>query len=153
MTPQQTSEMVLTKTITVPLSVEDAFRLYTEEIATWWPVSTHSVEKEDAETVVFEPGEGGRIYERTKSGDEHVWGIVLTWDPPNRIVQSWYPSRGEDTAQEVEIRFEPDGSGTRVELVHTGWETLGDRAAEVYRNYDTGWDYVLGKYGDAAVGA
>jgi uncharacterized protein YndB with AHSA1/START domain len=146
MGPQQTSEMVLTKSITVALAVEDAFRLYTEGIATWWPISTHSVEREDAETVIFEPGEGGRIYERTKSGGEHLWGTVLTWDPPNRIVHSWYPGRGEDTAQELEIRFQPQGSGTRVELVHTGWESLGEQAAEVFGNYDTGWDLVLGEY-------
>jgi uncharacterized protein YndB with AHSA1/START domain len=147
---QRMSEMVLTKTVTVPLAVEDAFRLYTEGIATWWPVSTHSVEKEEAETVTFEPGEGGRIYEQTKSGDEHLWGTVLTWDPPSRIVHSWYPSRGEDTAQEVEITFERAGSGTRLELVHTGWETLGDQAVEVYGNYETGWDYVLGRYVERA---
>lgn len=146
MGPQQTSEMVLTKSITVALAVEDAFRLYTEGIATWWPISTHSVEREDAETVIFEPGEGGRIYERTKSGGEHLWGTVLTWDPPNRIVHSWYPGRGEDTAQELEIRFQPQGSGTRVELVHTDWESLGEQAAEVFGNYDTGWDLVLGEY-------
>jgi len=143
---QQTSEMILTKAVTVELPVEEAFRLYTEGLATWWPYSTHSVEEENLETVVFENGEGGRIYERAKSGEEHVWGTVLAWDPPNRIVHSWHPGRGEDSAQEVEITFEPVGSGTRVELVHTGWEKIGDRAAQMFSNYDTGWDFVLGNY-------
>ena len=147
---QQTGEMVLTKTITVGLPVEDAFRLYTEGIARWWPYATHSVEKENVETVVFEAREGGRIYERAKSGDEHVWGTVLTWEPPSKIVHSWHPSRSEDTAQRVEIRFGADGSGTRVELVHTGWEELGDRAAEMLGSYDSGWDYVLGRYVERA---
>lgn len=149
---QQTSEMVLTKTVTVSVPVEEAFRLYTEGIASWWPYATHSVEKENVETVVFEDGEGGRIYERAKGGEEHVWGTVLAWDPPSRILHSWHPGRGEDSAQEVEITFEPVGLGTRVELVHTGWEKMGDRAAEMFSNYDTGWDYVLGEYvarGDA----
>src|SRR5215210_1744962 len=143
---QQTSEMILTKAVTVELPVEEAFRLYTEGLATWWPYSTHSVEEENLETVVFENGEGGRIYERAKSGEEHVWGTVLAWDPPSRIAHSWHPGRGEDSAQEVEITFEPVDSGTRVELVHTGWEKIGDGAAQMFSNYDTGWDFVLGKY-------
>jgi uncharacterized protein YndB with AHSA1/START domain len=147
---QQTSDMVLTKRITVDLPVEEAFELYTEGIANWWPYSTHSVEEEDVVTVVFEAREGGSIYERAKSGKEHVWGTVLAWDPPNRIVHTWCPGRGEDTAQEVEVRFEPAGSGTRVELVHTGWEKLADRAAETFKNYDSGWDYVLGEYVERA---
>jgi uncharacterized protein YndB with AHSA1/START domain len=147
---QKTSEMVLTKAVTVDLPVEEAFRLYTEGVATWWPYSTHSVEGKNVETVAFETGDGGRIYERAKSGDEHVWGTVLAWDPPNRIVHSWHPGRGEDSAQEVEITFEPVDSGTRVELVHTGWEKIGDRAGRMFSNYDTGWDLVLGKYVERA---
>jgi uncharacterized protein YndB with AHSA1/START domain len=149
---QQTSEMVLTKTVTVDLPLEEAFRLYTEGIASWWPHATHSVEEERVETVVFEAGDGGRIYEQTKTGEEHVWGTVREWDPPSRIVHSWHPGRGADSAQEVQITFEPDDSGTRVELVHAGWERIGDRAAEMFSNYDSvsGWDLVLYKYVEQA---
>jgi uncharacterized protein YndB with AHSA1/START domain len=147
---QQTSEMILTKAVTVALPVEEAFRLYTEGIATWWPYATHSVEEENVVTVVFEAKDGGRIYERAKSGAKHVWGTVLAWDPPRRVVHSWHPGRGEDSAQEVEITFEPVDSGTRVELVHTGWEKIGDHAAEMFSNYASGWDFVLGKYVEEA---
>jgi hypothetical protein len=151
MESQQVSEMVLRKTVTVELAVEEAFRLYTEGIATWWPLGTHSVAQEDAAAVVFEPGKGGRLYERTKSGEEHVWGTVLVWDLPSRLVHTWHPGREPDSAQQIEISFDQESAGTRVELVHTGWEKLGDRAAKVFENYDSGWDYVLGEcYGGAA---
>ena len=151
MSQQQASELVLRKSITVARPVEDAFRLYTEGIATWWPLRTHSVAGEEAETCVLEPRRGGRLYERTSAGEEHEWGTVLVWDPPHRLVHTWHPGRDEDSAQEIEIRFAPDGAGTRVELVHTGWEKLGDRAAAVFESYDSGWDYVLGeRYGGAA---
>jgi hypothetical protein len=33
-----------------------------------------------------------------------------------------------------------------VELVHVGWETLGEQALALRHGYDTGWDYVLAKY-------
>lgn len=152
MNQQQASELVLRKSITVARPVEDAFHLYTEGLATWWPLRTHSVAQADAQTCVLEPRLGGRLYERTSAGDEHEWGSVLVWDPPHRLVHTWHPGSDEDSAQQVEIRFAPDGAGTRVELVHTGWEKLGDRMAEVMANYRTGWDFVLGRYAEKATG-
>ena len=147
------SDLTLRKAIEVTAAPDRAFRLFTEGMAGWWPVRTHSVGEDRAETVVFEPGLGGRIYERTLDGDEHVWGTVTAWEPPGRVVFTWHPGRGPDTEQDVEVRFEPSGTGTRVELVHTGWERLGDRAAAVRENYDGGWDIVLGERFAAAANA
>jgi uncharacterized protein YndB with AHSA1/START domain len=147
---QQTSETAIRKTVTVSRPVEEAFRIFTEEIAEWWPYGTHSVEQENVDTVILECRPGGRFYERAKDGTEHSWGTVLSWDPPRRVVYSWHPGRGEETAQEVEIAFTAVADGTRVELLHTGWEVLGDRMAEVVASYDTGWDTVLGHFAKAA---
>jgi hypothetical protein len=137
--------IVLEKSVRVACTPDEAFRLYTDGIATWWPLRTHSVAEADAETAVVEPRVGGRIYERTRDGAEHQWGTVVEWEPPARFVHTWHPSRAEATSQLVEMRFLPDGDGTRVELVHTGWEELGAKAEETYRSYDGGWDYVLGR--------
>ena len=148
---QTVSELALRKTVEVAAPPERAFHLFTDGMAEWWPLATHSVGEERAETVVLEPRVGGRIVERTRDGEEHVWGTVTAWEPPGRVAFTWHPGRGADTEQDVEVRFEPSGSGTRVELVHTGWERLGDRAAAVYANYDRGWDLVLGeRFGAAA---
>jgi uncharacterized protein YndB with AHSA1/START domain len=147
------SDLTLRKAIEVTAAPDRAFRLFTEGMAGWWPVRTHSVGEDRAETVIFEPGVGGRIYERTLDGDEHVWGTVTAWEPPGRVVFTWHPGRGPDTEQDVEVRFEPSGTGTRVELVHTGWERLGDRAAAVRENYDGGWDLVVGERFAAAANA
>jgi len=150
---QTVSDLTLRKTIEVAAAPDRAFRLFTEGMAGWWPVRTHSVGEDRAETVVFEPGLGGRIYERTLDGDEHVWGTVTAWEPPGRVVFTWHPGRGPDTEQDVEVRFERAGTGTRVELVHTGWERLGDRAAAVHEHYDGGWDLVVGERFAAAANA
>jgi uncharacterized protein YndB with AHSA1/START domain len=148
---QQKSENAVRKSVTVNCSAEDAFRVFTAEIGSWWPFERiHSVAEADVETVVLEDAEGGRFYERTKTGQEHLWGTVLVWDPPDRLVCSWHPGRGEETSQQVEITFNRDGNGTRVDLVHTGWERLGDRAAEAMGSYESGWDKVLGQYAVAA---
>jgi uncharacterized protein YndB with AHSA1/START domain len=146
---QQTSEVVIEKSVVVSVPVEEAFRVFTEGIHTWWPLRTHAVDPERAETVVFEGREDGRLFERTPR-DEHLWGTVVAWEPPSRVGYTWHPGREEETAQEVEILFTPEGKGTRVDLRHWGWEKLGDRMEEVVAGYDAGWDLVIGKYVERA---
>src|SRR5215510_11089474 len=110
---QQTSERVVEKSVTVNVPIDRAFEVFTAEIATWWPLRTHAVDTERSETVVMESHVGGRLYERTPSGEEHVWGTLVAWEPPSRIVYSWHPGRGVETAQEVEVTFSAEGAGTR----------------------------------------
>lgn len=144
---EQTAEIAaIRKSVTVRRPLEEAFALFTDGIATWWPLATHSIYGERAKTAVFEGRLGGRVYEIADDGEEGVWGSVSVWEPPHRIVYSWHPGRGEGTAQEVEIEFVSDGNDTRVEMEHRGWE----RAPEKRAGYDTGWDFVLGSYADAA---
>ena len=147
---QETSERVVEKSVTVSVPVERAFEVFTAEIGTWWPLRTHAVDTERSETVVMEGRVGGRLYERTPSGEEHVWGTLVAWEPPNRIVYSWHPGRGEETAQEVEITFGPEGEGTRVDIRHYGRERLGDRLEETIASYNEGWDKVIAVYARAA---
>jgi uncharacterized protein YndB with AHSA1/START domain len=147
---QETSERVVEKSVTVSVPVERAFEVFTAEIGTWWPLRTHAVDTERSETVVMEGRVGGRLYERTPSGEEHVWGTLVDWEPPNRIVYSWHPGRGEETAQEVEITFTPQGDGTRVDIRHYGWEKLGDRLEDTIASYQEGWDKVIASYAQAA---
>ena len=147
---QETSERVVEKSVTVSVPVERAFEVFTAEIGTWWPLRTHAVDTERSETVVMEGRVGGRLYERTPSGEEHVWGTLVDWEPPNRIVYSWHPGRGEETAQEVEITFSPEAEGTRVDIRHYGWEKLGDRLEETIASYNEGWDKVIAVYARAA---
>jgi uncharacterized protein YndB with AHSA1/START domain len=147
---QETSERVVEKSVTVSVPVERAFGVFTAEIGTWWPLRTHAVDTERSETVVMEGRVGGRLYERTPSGEEHVWGTLVAWEPPNRIVYSWHPGRGEETAQEVEITFTPQGDGTRVDIRHYGWEKLGDPLENTIASYQEGWDKVIASYAQAA---
>jgi hypothetical protein len=49
-------------------------------------------------------------------------------------------------AQEVELRFRDQGTSTRVELEHRGWESLGDKAREARDRYSGGWQTVLDQH-------
>jgi len=140
----------LLKQIKVRLRTEAAFRLFTEGLGKWWPLATHSVGEELAETCVFEGEVGGRIYEVMKDGKQAEWGRVLAWEPSERVVFQWYPNRTPETAQEVTVRFSEVPGGTLVELVQTGWENLGSKAQAGREGYDFGWDFVLANYTIAA---
>jgi uncharacterized protein YndB with AHSA1/START domain len=136
----------LRKKIVVPLSPEEAFLLFTDGMATWWPLTTHSVAQEHAVSCRFEPLAGGRIFEIDDQGTEVEWGRVLVFEPPRRLVCTWYPGRGPQTAQQLEIVFEAESGGTAVSLEHRGWATLAEDALELRSNYDRGWDSVLGRF-------
>ena len=134
------------KQLKVGLSVEQAFELFTAGIAKWWPMVTHSVGEEQAETCFFEGWVGGRIVEVLKDGSQSEWGRVHVWEPFHKVSFHWYPGRTPDTAQEVTVTFSEIPGGSLVELVHIGWETLGTDAQARRSGYETGWDFVLEKY-------
>ena len=137
------------RAIRVECSVEHAFETFTDRIGDWWPLETHSIGEADAETAILEPWEGGRLYERMRSGGEAHWARVVTWEPPHRLVLEWKVNPASPAATEIEVRFTADGGGTRVELEHRGWERLGDLAADARASYDSDWPMVLGLFADA----
>ena len=111
------------KEITVEASQARAFRAFTEEHGAWWPLATHHIGEKDAETAIIEPRAGGRWFERAADGTECLWGKVLVWDPPGRLVLSWEIGANfkyqEGLSLEVEVRFVVLGPAlTRVELEH-----------------------------------
>ena len=146
---QMTDELALHKSIVVACPVEHAFRVFTERMNDWWPFEGHSIFDGGA-TIVWEPRVGGRVYERSQDGEEGMWGTIVAWDPPRSFAMTWHPGRGEETAQDLSVTFSEAPNGTRVDLVHTGWERLGDRMAEIGGHYDEGWEFVLGRFTEAA---
>jgi uncharacterized protein YndB with AHSA1/START domain len=154
-TEEATTEAVR-RSVTVDCSVEHAFETFTERIHEWWPLAKHSISVDESgahppETVVFQGGAGGQIYERTADGEDLKWADVLAFDPPHRLVLAWNPSRErERPPTEIEVTFTAEGDRTLVELEHRGWERLGDRAAKSRQGYGEGWKSVLAAYGERA---
>ena len=144
---QMTVEAVK-KSLMVKCSPERAFEVFTREISSWWPLSEYSIGQEKITEVVFEEQVGGRVFERHNDGGEGEWGRVLAWEPPSSFAMTWYPGGTPDKATELEVRFASEGDGTRVDLLHTGWEKLED-GAKSRANYDSGWQGVLEAYRQA----
>jgi uncharacterized protein YndB with AHSA1/START domain len=102
------------KTVTYAGSPEDAFDRFAVEIGKWWPMETHSLGKAvDASSISFECLEaGGALVERCKSGDFHVWGSIVDIRHPRPISFTWHVGRPQDTAQLIEVTFDPKENGT-----------------------------------------
>jgi activator of Hsp90 ATPase-like protein len=142
----QSAVQAVRKILAVACSPERAFEVFTREIGSWWPLGQYSIGGDKITEVVFEEHVGGRIFERHSDGGEGEWGRLLEWEPPRSFTMSWYPGHDSSEATELQVRFAPDGDGTRVELEHRGWEARGAQAAEARTSYNNGWDTVLGYF-------
>jgi hypothetical protein len=142
-------EIVVHRSVSVPLPRERAFELFTARMGAFWP-KHQSIGSAEQADVVVQPEVGGRWYERGVDGSECDWGRVAAWDPPDRVVLLW--QIGADWKMdpsletEVEVRFVPDGADrTRVELTHGRLERYGEQAEAMRTVFDSpgGWAGIL----------
>ena len=122
MPKQERETLPIRQSVVVDCPIEDAFELFTVRFAEWWPLASHSISGEEAESCAIEPWVGGRVYERTRSDDEHDWGSVIAWDPPERVSFTWHPGAGWSGEQTVDVEFRVEADGTRVTLTHRAWQ-------------------------------
>jgi uncharacterized protein YndB with AHSA1/START domain len=134
-------DLVIRKTIHVAAPLERAFEVFTTDWAAWWPTATHSVAQ--GETTA-DWRLGGLVLE-TKGDERHEWADVLELDPPHSLRLRWRVNPGKPPT-EVSVSFVAEGDGTRVDLVHSGWEAFADRADEEFQGYTSGWGVVLAAY-------
>ncbi|MDJ0827508.1 MAG: SRPBCC domain-containing protein [Rhodobacter sp.] len=137
----------IVKTVTVPLPSDRAFTLFTRDIAEWWPLDSHSLsaqeEGQPARSVDIPAEVGGEVRETRPDGSTAPWGRVTDYTPGIRFGMTWHVGRSEAQASHVSVDFVAVADGTRVTLVHSGWQALGTEATAIRAGYVTGWDYVL----------
>jgi hypothetical protein len=142
---ERDGDLVIRKSVTVPLSQRDAFKLFTEGMGTWWPTLTHSVAGETARAGM-DDRVGGEIYEDSPDG-RVTWGTITAWDAPARFSSTWHPGYEAELATQLTVRFIAEGpNATRVELEHRGWAIHAEEATERFEGYTVGWDPVLATY-------
>jgi uncharacterized protein YndB with AHSA1/START domain len=142
--------------IVVNAPIDRAFSVFTDDIGSWWPEEHHVLQAELAE-MVFEPRQGGHVYDRGVDGSECRWARVLVYEPPARVVISWDISpqwqleSNPKRTSEVEIRFVAEAPDrTRVELEHRnldrhgeGWQQMRDAVGS-----PGGWELGLSRLGE-----
>lgn len=84
----------ITRRLHVRLDPDAAFRLFTTDMGTWWPLETHSriEEGQTLKALVFEEHVGGRIYELMTDDTECDWGRVTGWEPGLAWLSSGNPT-------------------------------------------------------------
>jgi len=99
---------------------------------------------------VIEPRVGGRWYERSGDGMECLWGKVIEWTPPKRLILGWQINGqfqyDPSATTEVQIDFIAEGpTTTRVELEHRYFERYPDTGAALRAGVESedGWQLLL----------
>ncbi|HET7714780.1 MAG TPA: SRPBCC family protein [Bauldia sp.] len=146
------------RSVTVRVSRERAFSVFTEGFDRWWPRS-HTISDSPLKKAVIEPRVGGRWFGLSEDGRESEWGDVLVFEPPARLVLAWRIggqwTYDPNLLTEVEVTFTDLGQGqTRVDLEHRGLERLGaaGEAARVAIAGPEGWGGLLEAFRAAAEG-
>lgn len=142
----------ITTAITVTGSPEDAFAMFFDRFADWWP-QEFSWSQDVLESVVVDARPGGKATEFGPDGFRIDWGTVREVERPTRALISWQisprrePVPDQRRASEVEVRFAEEGGRTRVEVIHRGFARHGD-GADDYRAMmaDQGWPLALDRY-------
>jgi uncharacterized protein YndB with AHSA1/START domain len=146
MPEKEQSQKAIRQSVRVDCPIDDAFRLFTDGFGAWWPLSLYSVGGSEAEECVIEPWVGGRVFERSRSGEECDWGSIIAWDPPRRLSFTWDPGGIGDASQTVDVEFEVEADGTLVTLTHTGWAGAGVAVCAVPGECAGMWAAVLTQF-------
>lgn len=121
----------------VPAEIEDVWRALTEPDEAQQSFYDHVVES------TWMPGEPVRWLDDRQQ--PLMEGTVLDIDPPHRVVHTFAYTRAgsadgaADAPSTVTWTMEPDDEGTRVMLVHDGFET----GSATWRTVDDAWEQVL----------
>lgn len=113
----------------VPGPPERAFRVFTEDIGSWWRDAPlfRFTPRSPGEVAFEPPGDGapGRFVEKLPNGKTFLIGEVAIWDVGRRLVFGWRQATFRpDQHTEVEIIFEPVGDETCVTVQHYGWDSV-----------------------------
>ena len=145
--------------IVVEAPIERAFSVFTTGFGSFKPPE-HNILGVDIAETIFEPREGGHVYDRGVDGSECRWARVLAYEPPHRVVISWDISpqwqieTDIEKTSEVDVRFIAETPNrTRVELEHRNLDRHGDGWEAVRDGVDSadGWPLYLRRFADVLV--
>jgi len=135
--------------VDVAVDPDTAFTVFTDEIGAWYRSSPYSWnDPTRAVGIRFEPGVRGRLVEVWhETGDEGFeMGRILAWEPGRRLLFEFRSVLLPPIPTEVEVRFEPNATGTRVTLEHRGLDRLPPADAE--RMMSFAWVLVMQWYSE-----
>ncbi len=138
----------IVKVIEVPTDALTAYRLFTVEMGSWWPLDTRSISIHStgipAKALETDPVAGGAIIEIASDDTRHVWGNFTDCDEPNSVALDFHMGQPMDQATHLVVSFfAPHPQQTMVKLVHGGWDCYGPIAPMMRDGYDKGWNEIF----------
>ena len=135
---------VVRKTVTVDCAVEEAFRVFTADAMSWWPVESHSIHGASVREIVFEPKSAARSTRSRSRASAATGRRCSSGTRRDRLVLAWniLEREGERDGGRGAVphpRARRRGSSSSTAAGRTSSSTARRSAA----NYDNGWDYVL----------
>jgi len=106
----------ITTSVEVARSPEAAFDVFTQEIDAWYVVDREALPDITRTAAIrFEPHVGGRLLDvhDLATGAGRQLGQITAWEPGHRLCFT------DNEGTEVNVEFEPCGTGTRVTLTHS----------------------------------
>ncbi len=86
--------------------------------------------------------EGGRFYEKTKSGQEFTFGHIVQWNPPSSLVYTFLPGAIKEPTL-VTITFTAQDDITVVHVHHAeGNANMGEQWPKRAARFTSSWDEV-----------
>lgn len=152
MTMSNFATATVTASIEVSVDPRSAFDAFTSEIDAWWqrgPMNWNDPDR--AVGVRFEPGVGGRWIEvhDAATGEGFEMGRISVWEPGERLVFTYKDAGHQIDGTEVEVRFDPVASGTKVTIEHRGWAGVDPGVVELkIATKRFGWANILNWFGD-----
>lgn len=144
-------------TIEVLCGKEQAFKIFVDDMGSWWPLDKRSVSMiggKPAKSLRIDPRAGGRIVEIGHDDTEHLWGTIRSYEPHDLFSMDFHMGMPPtDPASLVEVRFTAlDPDRTRIELTQSNWEAFGDMAEMMRGGYGSGWVIIFEQAYKAACG-
>jgi uncharacterized protein YndB with AHSA1/START domain len=131
---------IVTGYVDIAAPPERVFRaLSTDEMAQWW--GQEGMYRTADYKIDLRPGGTWSCVATNPAGQTStVGGEYITVDPPKTLEYTWVPSWDNFTPSRVRIDIEPTANGSRVKVLHTGFEGR----EQMTDNHADGWSRVFG---------
>ncbi len=134
-------------TLEVPCSQKQAFDVFVNDMASWWPVDKRSISVlrgKKTRSLQVEAELGGTIVEIADDDTEYLWGTIRLFEPHGALSMDFHMGLPPDKASLVELRFTALGEKkTLVVLKQSRWEAFGELAEQMRGGYGSSWSLIF----------